>query len=260
VTTKPKAALTKRIATGRGHTYKLDGQKVDGVTTIISDGVPKPALPNWAAREVATFAADNLDTLTTLDRDAAIDLLKGAPWRDRDRAARRGTEVHGLAERLIHGEEIEVPEELTGHVDAYLDFLDHWNPTAEHVELVVVNRRYRYMGTLDLIATLNDGQRWLLDIKTTRSGVFGEVALQLAAYRNAEICLDPNGDEQPMPEVDATGVIWVRADGYDLVPVDTNPNVFRAFLYAQQVGSFCKTNRDLVGDALTPPTRSTSAA
>src|SRR5690348_144937 len=107
-------AVTKRIDTARGHWYKLDGDKVDGVTTVIGNGVPKPALMPWAAREVATFAADNLELLGQLERDARIDLLKGAHYRDRDKAARRGTEVHRLAERLIKDEEIDVPEELVG--------------------------------------------------------------------------------------------------------------------------------------------------
>lgn len=244
-------ALTKRIDSGRGHWYKLDGEKTTGVTTILSDGVPKPALTHWAAKAVATFAADNLELIGQLDRDARIDLLKGSPYRDRDAAARRGTEVHALGEKLVSGEEVEVPEELAGHVDSYIKFLDEWNVQPEHVELVVGNRKHKYMGSLDLIATLADGQRWLLDIKTTRSGIYSEVALQLAAYRYAEFYTDGT-TEQPMPQVDACGAIWVRADGYDLVPVNAGPSTFRTFLYVQQVARFAK-GESLVGDTLNPP-------
>ena len=242
---------TKRIDSGRGHWYKLDGQKVDGVTTILSNGVPKPALTAWAAREVATFAADNLDLIGQLERDARIDLLKGAPYRDRDKAARRGTEVHALAEQLAHGNEVQVPDELTGHVDSYLQFLDDWDVQAEHIELDVGSRKHRYMGSLDMIATLADGKRWLLDIKTTRSGIYSEVALQLAGYRYAEFYVDSEG-ELPMPAVDACGAIWVRADGYDLIPVNSGPSTFRTFLYVQQVAHFAK-GETLVGDSLTTP-------
>ena len=42
------------------------------------------------------------ELLGQLDRDARIDLLKGAHYRDRDKAARRGTEVHALGEDLAH--------------------------------------------------------------------------------------------------------------------------------------------------------------
>jgi recombinational DNA repair protein RecT len=78
----------------------------------------------------------------------------------------------------------------------------------------------------------------LLDIKTTRSGIFGEVGLQLAAYRNAEFYIDADGKEQPMPRTTWAGAIWVRADGYDLVPVESGPDVYRVFRYAQQIAQF----------------------
>lgn len=244
---------TKRVNRGRGHSYLLDGQKVDGVTTIIGNGMPKPALTAWAAREAATYAADNLQTLANLDREARIDLIKGSPYRDRDKAARRGTEVHSLAERLASGEEVTVPEELVGHVDAYLKFREDWQPAEEIVEFTGANRKHRYMGTGDLICTLDGLGKVLVDVKTTRSGVFGEVALQLAAYRNFEFYLGPRGEELPMPEVEWTGVLWLRADGYDLVPVEAGPEMFRAFLYVQQVARFAEsTSRTVVGDALSP--------
>lgn len=241
----------QRINSGRGHWYKLDGKKADGVTSVLSDGVPKPALVGWAAREVATFAATHLPMLEELDEAARVDLLKGAPYRERDKAARRGTEVHKLAEQLLEGDNVEVPEELVGHVDSYLKFLDEWQVTAEHVELVVGNRTRRYMGSLDMIGTLRDGKRWLLDIKTTRSGIFNETALQLAAYRFAEFYLDADNNEQPMPAVEDVGAIWVRADGYDLIPVVADETTFRTFLYAQQVAHFTK-GPSLVRDALEP--------
>lgn len=247
------ARATRRVNNGRGHSYKLAGEKVDGVTTVIGNGVPKPALPAWAARETAAYAWEKRETLLELDEAEAVDFLKGAPFRERDRAARRGTEVHRLAERLLAGDEIDVPEELAGHVDAYLRFLDDWQPAPVLVEGVVGHRGHRWMGTLDLIADLADGTRWLLDIKTTRSGVFGETALQLAAYRHAEFYLDDQGAEQPMPPVERTGVIWVRADGYDLVPVTADAAVYTYFRAAQYVATFqTEMSKVVIGDAIFP--------
>jgi hypothetical protein len=220
---------------------------------VIGNGVPKPALTAWAARMTAAFAWEKRETLLELEQDEAIDFLKGAPYRDRDRAARRGTEVHRLAEQLINDAEVDVPEDLAGHVDSYLRFLDDWKPEPLHVELVVGHRTHRWMGTLDLIADLADGSRWLLDIKTTRSGVFGETALQLAAYRHAEFYVDDNGHEQPMPDVERCGVIWVRADGYDLVPVTADAAVYSYFRAAQYVATFStEMSKVVIGDALYP--------
>jgi hypothetical protein len=234
-------AATRRVERGRSHSYLLDGQAVDGVTTIIGDGVPKKALAPWAAGAVADFAVANLATITALDPAAAVDLLKGAPWRDRDAAARRGTEVHRLGQHLVAGDEVTVPDELVGHVDSYVAFLNDWQANPVLVETVVLHRRHGWMGTLDLVADLADGHRWLLDLKTTRSGVFAESALQLAAYRHAEHYLDAEGAEQPMVTVERCGVVWVRADGYDVIPVEAGDEVYAFFRAAQWVATFANT-------------------
>jgi hypothetical protein len=240
---------TRRLERGGVHSYLLDGKPCPGVTTIIGNGVPKPALVPWAAKVCAGYVVDHWDELAALTPSKRLELITKAPSTDRDAAARRGTEVHRLGERLAAGDEISVPDELVGHVDAYLRFLDDWQVEPLLLESAVVNRRWHYMGTFDLLARIA-GRTWLLDLKTNRSGVFAETALQLAAYRNAEAYLDADWREHRMPAVDATAAVWVRADGYDLIPVDTGPDVFRSFLYAAQVAEFAKIGRDLIGDAL----------
>lgn len=243
---------TRRIDRGRSHSYLLDGDRADGVTWVGSNGVPKPQLIDWAARTTAGYAVDHWDELAELPVSMRLRALEKARWADRDSAAVRGSAVHALAQRLAAGESVDVPEPLTGHVDAYLRFVEEWEPVELLSEVVVLNRRYRYMGTLDLVAGLNDGKRWLLDWKTG-SGIYTDYALQLAAYRNAERYIDGAGSEQAMLEVEATGCVWLRADGYDLIPVETGPEIFRAFLYAQQVARFTQLPREaVIGDALTP--------
>jgi hypothetical protein len=227
----------RRLDHGRGHTYTVDGRAIPGVTTLIGDGCPKPALVRWAPRKVAEYVADNLEQLhgAELGRDSLIGLLAGVPWADRDAAANRGTQVHDLAQRLAHGDEVDVPDELVGHVDAYLAFLKDWDPADELVERPCVNVSRWYAGTLDMIATLKDRGRCLIDLKTSRSGVFPETALQLAAYRNAQYYETDDGALAPMPAVDETLALWLRADGYDLLPVETGSEVFRSFLYVADV-------------------------
>jgi len=171
--------------------------------------------------------------------------------------------VHALAEKLALGEEITVPEELRGHVESYVRFLDEWDVQPVLAEAVIVSHKHGYAGTLDLIADLahpfraGATQRWLLDVKTSRSGVFGETALQLAGYRYADRYVDDQGEEQPVPTVERTGVIHVRADGYSLVPVEAGHVQFRSLLYAQQIKAFCDEARDLVGEALEAPPHTT---
>lgn len=273
---------TKRVDRGRGHSYILDGDRCDGVTTVLSNGIPKPALVNWAAKTIAEWVGERIDidpdsghvdatqlakSLAkigeknryakwpndgSVSRLAFIETLKGVHWEDRDRAANRGTEVHGLAERIVKGEEVTVPDELVGHVDSYIKFLDDWQVQPVIVEGVCGHRRHRWMGTFDLVADLH-GERWLLDLKTSRSGIFGETALQLAAYRHAEFYIDPDGAEQPMPEVERVGAIWCRADGYDLIPVEADDGVYRMFQYAQMVARFTtELGKQWVGESLQP--------
>jgi hypothetical protein len=262
-TARPK---TRRQDYGRNHSYLIDGQKADGVTGVLNDGVPKPALVGWSARMVAEYVVEEWQSLArlleTAGPDAVVELLKGTPNRDRDKAAKRGTEVHGYAELIALGQEVEVPDELIGHVDSYLQFRDDWQPFDEILEAVVFNRTYRYGGTLDIIATLKNrllpsgkASRALIDIKTNRSGPFAEVALQGAAYRYAEIMVDKvSGEEVPMPEVDEVLCLWLRADGYDLIPFKAGPEEFSYFLYAQQVAHFQTVHwKTVKGEALVPP-------
>lgn len=287
---KPKASPTRIQRSGNGHSYYLDGEKCPGVTTIIGNGIPKNGLIGWASNIPADFVANALTVAkdstnrtrivademvaelrawqesrtgskvvrwsdhTPLPRAAVADAIASLRFRDRDEAAGKGTEVHGIAERLARGEVVEVPEHLAGHVAAYVRFLDEWEPANAILEGVTINRRWRYMGKFDLLAEF-PGKVWasgpwqgqpvgrgLLDVKTARSGIFADVALQLQAYRFGDTILRGT-DEIPMPPVDWVGAIHVRADGYDVIPFDVtaDPNTdpaFRTFLYAKQVGEW----------------------
>ncbi len=284
---REKAAPTRIQKSGRGHSYYLDGEYCKGVTSILSDGIPKNGLIGWASSTVSDFVVNRLavtknaegktrivadelvaDLLAwnatrekptrvsasdTLPRSALGEILGNVRYRDLDEASNRGTEVHKLAERLAHGEEVEIPEALAGHVRSYLAFLDEWKPYDAIVEAVVVNRRWRYMGRTDLIATVDNLPDWLVDrigkttgvglfdVKTSRSGIFAEVALQLEAYRRAETYL-ADREEIPMPAIDFIAAIHVRADGYDVyafdVETERRPTTFDIFLYAKQVGDW----------------------
>lgn len=280
----PRKARTRRVASGSGHRYIVDGKDYGGrgVTTLIKDGFPKPALVYWSAREVADAAVYEENVWRPMvdagRTEAAHDYLKNAPWTRAREAAARGTDVHRLAAQLAQGATVDVDDRTEALVDAYLAFREDWRPVDELVEVMVVNRRHVYAGTLDLLGLLEgmdrdgnpvdpDGDhepaRALIDVKTGARDVYPETALQLAAYRNAETML-PGGegnltDERPMPAVDFTGILWLHDDGtYDLVPTDTGPKVFRVFLYAAEIAGFQGHKRGegwgqhTLGDALRP--------
>lgn len=248
----------RRVKVGRNHVYRdANGVRVPGVTSILGDGVPKPALVNWAANATAEAAVDQWDDLTGMTPSARIKALQKARYADRDQAANRGTEVHHFAERYIAGEEVPIPDAIAGHVESYVQFVDEWQPEPVLIEAVVMSHRHGYAGTLDLIADLPARGRVLLDVKTSRSGIFGETALQLAAYRHADVYLrDDDDTEQPMPHVDEVLGLHIRADGYDLRPIEAGPEQFREFLYVMQVARFtAETSKTYVGEPLVPETR-----
>lgn len=228
----------------KSHRYRLDGSWVPGVTPLIKKGLPKPALPYWSARTVAEWVADNPDLTEELKRlggrGPAVAYLKELPWQKRDDAAIRGTDVHALAERLAHGEEVEVPEHLAGHVQGYVDWLDANQPEVLLTERPVASRQWRYAGTFDLVAKL-DGVTWLLDVKTS-SGVYGSTALQLTAYGNAEFYLAEDGTEQPLPPIERYGVLHVTEYGTTLhyLPTSANEAAWKDFLHVAHVGRRAK--------------------
>lgn len=211
------------------HRYRLDGKPVRSVTGIIGGGIPKPALAYWAANEAARAGADYLlDAKSWADeellwnlRSADPELLyeqwRKAPWEKRDQAAVRGTAVHALAERVVHGDDVDVPEELAPYVQGYVDFLDEWEIEPVSTERSVASREHNFAGRYDLIARsphLFDGEPFSADIKTSNS-VYRETAVQVAAYSRAEFQVtddDPH-TELPIPDVAGAIVLHVTAEG-----------------------------------------------
>ena len=274
----------RRVNRGRGHSYEdANGAKVPGVTTLIGNGIPKPALMDWGPRVTAEYAVDHWDELSKLAPSARLETLKKARYADRDAAANKGTRVHQLAEKLVAGKQVKVPDDLAGHVESYVAFLDQWEPEPVLIEAVVMSHRHGYAGTLDLGAMFDaqllldsgiasddellaevlqsladDDERALaiLDVKTSRSGIFGETALQLAGYRFADVFVDADGVEQPMPEFHLALGLHIRADGYDLYPMTAGRDQHRELLYAREVGRFVTDHsRGYVGPALSAPAR-----
>lgn len=221
---------------GKGHSYWCGKVRYPGVTTAL-DVLNKPAIAPWVGRTIAErlYDMDERDraALFSLPRDSAVSAIKRLPWAERDEAADRGTEVHEHAENIVNGRPSEVPEPLVPYVQSTVKAINDWQIRPVLTEAVVASRRWQYAGTLDLVADMKDGRRLLLDWKTTRSGIFPEVALQLAAYRYAEVVVMPDGTELPATElqVDGCAAVWIRPDGYDLVPVEAGEAQYQAFLH-----------------------------
>lgn len=245
------------------HRYRLDGRAVPNVTTIINGGLPKGALTKWAARVTAEHAVSLatpddptsppfvVDLVERVGREGAAEALATRPDEVRNAAAAAGTLVHTLAERAAHGEAIDVPDEVAAMVAGYVLWLDDFAPDVVLTESLVLSRDHWYAGKFDLIADIG-GTRWLLDLKTSR-GVYGDTALQLAAYASAEHMIDKTtGEELRMLDVDRIGVVHITADGTDLYDLGDIERAHREFLACLATYRGTQRRRGLPGQPLTP--------
>lgn len=239
----PKAART----VNRGRIYTINGQSLWSVTTILANGLPKPAIAGWQARLIAEYAVANWRQLGGLvaavrlekngdglhvvsDPDAvqgAVDWLKGAPWRESERKMNLGSAVHAEAEAYVLGTpRPEPPLTVAPYIASFRHFLDDFEPVYEMTEATVYNTRESYAGTLDAIVRIG-GRRLLCDYKTGKD-IYPDVALQLAAYAHAEAVLLDDGTSVPMLPVDGAAALHLREydpavpgdRGYSLIPVD----------------------------------------
>jgi hypothetical protein len=260
----------RQTTRGRTYSHPTTGETVWSVSTIIDAGVPKKALTYWAAREVAEAAVANHRVLTAMvdavrilrsddnrirgivsDPDAveaAIDWLKGAPWRKKTRRANVGSAVHSWIEQHTLGKPLPPVEDLdvAPYQPAWLAFIADFKPEFLASEMSVWNRTESYGGTLDWIARI--GGRVVIGDTKTGKDVYADVALQLAAYARAEFALMADGSEQPLPALDGAVVLHLRDDGtYRLLPVDVGDAVFKAFLFAREV---MRWSEEVAGDVL----------
>lgn len=229
------AARFRKRKYGKNHAYYLGDVKLDGVTTLLGNGLPKPALINWAANATAEYAVDNWDDLAQMSLSERLKVLKGSRYAITDEAKARGTEVHDLAEKLAKGEEIEVPDAIAGHVSSALRFLEDYQFESILTETSVFHEKALYGGTFDLLGRSglpeHSGKVILADWKTNRTGIFPETALQLTAYAKATHYVDRDGVEQAVSELGITDLwaIWIRSDGYEVYPMEFSDRTWQAF-------------------------------
>lgn len=237
--------------TERGHRYSLDGEWVPSVTSATSV-LDKPALRAWYARQAAQWAASNPDQLTALGHDTFVDTACGAPQRAMNAAAGKGTDLHAHAQQLATTGATDAPEDQWPYVEAAADFLDTHQVETLASEAFCFHDTFSYAGRLDLLATLSDGALWLLDFKTG-SGVYPDVALQLAAYRYAShLVKDLAADDEQMPPIARCGVVWVRPEGWQLIPVNADREAWTGFLSCLALYQFTKRKADTILGAPMP--------
>lgn len=177
------------------------------------------ALQRWAERMVAVGMSQRQDLLVqaqaiedptdyesrkTLDRISKAAKEAAGAWS----RANQGTSLHSLTERVDLGDldpaDIEAPwgPLVRAYVAAMTSNRIRIRP--EYIERTVVIKRFKVAGTFDRIVEMPNGQLWIADLKTGRTldWSWGEIAIQLALYANADVIYDFEQEQfVPMPEV-----------------------------------------------------------
>lgn len=247
-----------------------DDLRFYSVTTILN-ALDKPALLYWAAEQTAQLAVATRSSLTRRVKEegeeAVVKWLRDArfrPPKGQKSAAELGTAVHDACERYaLTGVRPKVDDpEVEPFLDRFDEWAQKWQPVYEAAEAAIYNKTFGYAGTLDAIAVI-DGQRVILDYKSSRRSFgsddkptkpYPEAALQLAAYRHAEILatwrarrfekyrrryyLLSTAEEElgaKMPQVDGAVVLHLTPEHAELYPVNTSYPVFEKFLHTIEV-------------------------
>lgn len=252
------------------------GAMLRSVTTIISEGCPKPALIYWAGNLVAETAFEYLPKLVRAvlypaARQEVYDWLRRAHTRKKDARAEFGTALHAAVEAHILGEPMPVSDdpEIAACLRHFIRFVAEWEVTFEASEMVVANYDDEYAGTLDYLFRtphLHDNALLAGDTKTGGEldvkGVYPEAGVQMSAYRKAQYGWLRDGTRVPLEMPHDVGyVLHIRPGGYRLIPVRCGDEVYEAFLHMRHVADFqTGAAKNVVGLALTPPNLTTRKA
>lgn len=138
------------------------------------------------------------------DVGANADIIK-------NRAGIEGSQVHEAAEDLMNGREVtwiddngyaKYDTHVWGMIVKFHEFMLQVQPKIEAVEEFIYSDIYKYAGTVDIVAIINN-KRWILDIKTSNylHGVYGN---QMAAYAKA-------WKEIKGQDIDNIGIVWLKS-------------------------------------------------
>lgn len=248
------------------------------VTTILG-AIDKPAITYWACEKTAVAAVTRYQTwqgmLADDDPDCAhtdaqtceaVKWLRDARWRrepGEKSDTEMGTEVHAACEEyVLTGARPQVSADVEPYLQQFEEWCQRTQPAYSAAEVTVYSPTYGYAGTTDAFMTVG-GVPVIADYKTSRKPVdsrgnrktpYPEVALQLAAYANAEFAAawrprryekwrrryyllseHERANAVPIPDVDAGLAILITPEFCDAWIVDISDRVHTTFLYCLEM-------------------------
>ena len=167
------------------HTYRLDGKRMTGVTTILGV-LNKPALVPWAARMAVEYVKEHSMLVSDQNKvtddikeyqtsETVLEDAKTAYAKKRDEGAEKGTNTHALVEEYIKlmildqaGKALEMNDDPTHYWTPIKPFID-W-ARAQNIKFLaseeqMYSEEMFVAGTADFIFE-KDGKTYIGDIKT----------------------------------------------------------------------------------------------
>ena len=227
--------ITRTDGPGGRH-YQVPGysEPFPSVTTVLNV-IAKPALIPWARNVALEKVRDTLyehlasggQAIDTLWVDAIIEQARHRPDLVRDQAADFGTASHTLIEKIIQGEEPEVPPEFVQVVANFTAWRRKARLDIHLTETTVYSAKHHYAGSMDAVAYRGNALV-VVDWKTS-NGLYREHALQVAAY--AKALEEMTG--QPVKEawVVRLGKATPKFEARKVLDLETAFIAFRAALY-----------------------------
>lgn len=257
--TAPKLAREARpgepgFPGGRVYVRPSTGRAVRSVTAALRV-LDKPGLKYWAARECAEYAATNIDTLSQMERDEVIRLVKKAPFGKKDELtpAQIGDLVHNAVDDYIKtgNDDPDMTDWPTTAVRMWNEFLHgfvaKYKPEWVASEFTVWSEKYGYAGSCDWAAKIG---KWLVygDHKTGKR-VYPEVGLQVAALANAEFIINDDGSERPNLTPQRHCVLHIRPTFTRLHILRRPDENFQAFTDCLSLSNWKDSADDIIQDA-----------
>ena len=210
--------------------------KVPSVTSVI-DMLPSHFLRDWNSKVTAQAAVHEFEYVKEMVESGhshkAIEWLKSAAKRELNKAADVGDRVHNTIEQIILTGKWDVDEEIEPYINGFYEFCDRFEPEWLFVEKPIFSLTHLYAGSFDAIVKINK-KNFILDLKTTRSGISAKVAMQLAAYANADVMFI-DGNEVELPEIHAGAALWLRPEHWAFQPLRIDEDIFLTFLSLRRI-------------------------
>jgi len=197
--------------------YYIDGKGYPSVTTI-TGLLNKPALYNWYAKITAEYlrglvleaiadpSIDAFDFLKELTTDKIIKAAKAQPGKIKEAAAQKGKKVHKAIEDYFKTGMVKIGDDIKPQIEKFFSWRYERKLSPIASEHIVYSQKYKYAGTLDLVAKLSFNEHplphiYVIDFKTS-NGIWPEHKLQLAAYMIAY-------EEMSGKEIDEGGILRI---------------------------------------------------